>query len=120
MDTIALISKEPFPLDQLHARLGRFWQVARGAHGQLVIEVNNSRIYLYPNEESPSQVGTHELFIDYSDIHLVKQVIEAVANTDKLIVDNDFETVLPGDQFIEKMRLEPDWNWKEERRRERQ
>ena len=28
-----------------------------------------------------------------------------------MLVDNDFGTLLPGNDFVQKMHAEPNWNW---------
>jgi hypothetical protein len=46
------------------------------------------------------------------DVELVKCLVEDIANDPSLMVDNDFGTVLPGDQFVAKCKEDEDWDWR--------
>ena len=41
----------------------------------------------------------------------MKKVIEVIADDPNVVADNDFGTVLPGDQFVAKIRAERGWDW---------
>jgi hypothetical protein len=105
MDTIIIKSPTPHSLYAIKAALSRVWKVEETRSGRLVIDDGRTRVYVYANSE-------FELFLDYTDVELVKEVIKCIADSPELTVDNDFDTILPGDQFVKKLRSKPSWNWR--------
>ena len=64
------------------------WRIEDSPDDTLVVHGAHSRVYLYQTQESRPEHDFY-LLIDYSDVALAS-----------VIVDNDFGTVLPGDQFV--------------------
>ena len=79
----------------------------------LVVHGSNGRAYVHldptPAMEGPAEFG---LFIDYFGVELVKQILYEIADDPEVTIDNDFGTVLPGDQFIARCRSTKNWDWK--------
>ena len=96
----------------LKEALGKSWTIQATGGGGLAIEENNSRIYIHLDSIEQNAPVILDYFIDYSDIELVKKVVETIANSGNVLVDNDFGTVLRGDQFVKRMKAEPGWNWR--------
>jgi hypothetical protein len=121
MDTLLITSKERINLLEINRRLAQHWQVEGAAKDRLVIQESGSRVYLYlacvggttEANKRPCDIESHQLLVDYSDVVLVKKVIVAVADNADFIVDNDFGTVLPGDQFVARINRESEWNWRD-------
>jgi hypothetical protein len=112
MDTISIKSKEPFLMDSIKKALFKSWAVEVTAYDGLTVHGENGRVYIHLNE-TLSNPKEFELLLDYSDIELVKSVLNAIADDSELIVDNDFGTILPGDQFVARCRSEESWNWRD-------
>jgi hypothetical protein len=55
--------------------------------------------------------GCHVYTIHYRGLALMKRALEVLADSDQLLVNNDFGTLLPGREFIRKMAEHPQWNW---------
>jgi hypothetical protein len=49
--------------------------------------------------------------ISYHSLETVKRVIVILANSDQMLVDNDFGTLLVGSDFVQKIHAEPNWIW---------
>jgi hypothetical protein len=113
METIAIKSKESVSLNTIKELLSQHWPVETSTDETLVVHGNNTRAYLYP---SPGPQGTEQLdlFVDYTDVEFAKSILEKIANDPAVIIDNDFGTVLPGDQFVARCKSERGWNWKTE------
>jgi hypothetical protein len=45
-------------------------------------------------------------------MELAKVILERIADDSSLTVDNDFGTVLPGDEFVAKCRMNKGWDWR--------
>ncbi|MBF0503107.1 MAG: hypothetical protein HQM09_23475 [Candidatus Riflebacteria bacterium] len=102
----------PFSLEKLEEIISTRWNTEKSAVDTLVIHGVNSRSYLHLDSELPEE-KMFRLLIDYSDIELIKSLLEEIANDADVIIDNDFGTVLPGNQFIERCRTEKEWDWRE-------
>jgi hypothetical protein len=113
MDTITISSRTPFSLETIRALLEKKLTVTSPNQSRLVVHHGGSRAYLYqPKTESSYHSEIHELFLDYSSMELAKVILERIADDSSLTVDNDFGTVLPGDEFVAKCRMNKGWDWR--------
>jgi len=120
METISISSKKEISIDAVNDALAQHWRVEGAGRNRLVVQEAGSRVYVYLDLPSTlddvSRESKHaddnRLLVDYSDIDLVKNVIQVIANDAELIVDNDFGTVLPGDQFVARIKSDKTWNWR--------
>lgn len=111
MDTISIKFPKSFSLSAIKETLLQQWAVEASTDDTLVIHGNNTRSYLYPSTESQGAEEL-ELFLDYSDTEFAKSILERIADDSAVIIDNDFGTVLPGDQFVARCKSESGWNWR--------
>lgn len=92
--------------------LSKGWRVEASCDNRLVVHGVNSRAYLYPDVES-EKAGPYRLLLDYSDAELAKSILEKIANDPTLTVDNDFGTVLSGDEFVTLCKTKGGWDWRQ-------
>ena len=111
METIAITSNKPFSTEQLKQTLSKHWSVEISAYDAVVVHGTNSRAYIEPGTECEND-NLFKLWINYSDVELAKAVLLEIADERELIVDNDFGTVLPGNEMVARIRAQPDWNWR--------
>ncbi|RSK49954.1 hypothetical protein [Hymenobacter rigui] len=53
----------------------------------------------------------HVYSLNYRGIEFVKEVLTLIANSSEYLIDNDCGTLLPGDEFVQKMQQNPTWYW---------
>ena len=41
----------------------------------------------------------------------LKEIIKVIGDDPALMIDNDFHTILRGDQFVARLREDGNWNW---------
>jgi hypothetical protein len=111
MDTVTITAKKRIVARELRPILGLQWEVQESAHEGLVVIGPLGRVYIY-NESVPESPESHCLVLNYSDVDLVKKVIEAVADDPEVIVENDFGTALAGNEFVARLKSEPTWEWR--------
>lgn len=111
MDTIEIRSAKCFDIDKLRQLLGGLWTVDSHKIGGLTIHGDGSRVYLY-KDRNASGVIDSVILLDYSDVEMVKKVIAAIADDPDVVVNADFGVELPGDRFVDRIRSEPNWNWR--------
>ena len=111
METVAIRSKKPFSPDTLKKVLSEHWPVEDSSANTIVVHGPTSRAYLSldPDLNGPTEFC---LQIDYSDVEFVKSLIQNVADSAYVIVDNDFGTVLPGNDFVSRCKAEKGWDWR--------
>jgi len=57
----------------------------------------------------------HQVYsLAYRGIEAAKKVIIHLANSNQMLVDNDFGTLMVGADFVHKVINEPNWNWYED------
>jgi hypothetical protein len=111
MDSISITAKKKLVPIEFESTLGRRWQVGETVHGGLVVNGPSDRVYLFL-ESAADEHGHFKMFLDYTSVELVKEVLKEIADDPEITVDNDFGTVLPGNKFVERIRSEPNWNWR--------
>jgi hypothetical protein len=111
METLTLDSAKPFSLELIKHAILQNWHVKVSNGDTLIVHGSESRAYLHVDVTSNSP-GQHRLLLDYSDVELAKSLVERIADVSDLIVDNDFGTVLPGNQFVARIKAERGWNWR--------
>jgi hypothetical protein len=111
METLGILSKRPLSLEVIEGTLSKDWAVESSAGGTLVVHANQSRAYLYLDDGS-QEAAAYRMLIDYSDVELAKKIVEKIASDPSLTVDNDFGTILPGDQFVSRCKSEASWDWR--------
>jgi hypothetical protein len=112
MDTVVITSEQDISLDAVRSQLAPYWRLLDTPAEKLAIQEDNSRVYIYhPNLDS-GEANLKVLFLDYSSMDLVKRIVQLIGDDARLQIDNDFKTVLPGDQFIARLRSEPAWDWR--------
>jgi hypothetical protein len=115
MDTIVIESRKPFALEAIRAVLSEEWTVTSPDENRLVVHGGRDRAYIYSatakTSQSPSE---YTLLVDYRTVDMAKRILEKIANDPALTVDDQFETILPGDEFVVKCRKNPTWDWRAE------
>jgi hypothetical protein len=56
-------------------------------------------------------VSQHVYSIAYRGLDAAKSVIAQLADSNQMLVDNDFGTLMVGEDFVRKVVQEPNWNW---------
>jgi hypothetical protein len=110
MDTISIESQSPLSLQEASEALSRHWPVTTSSSDGIVVHGNKGRAYLYL--EAVQGESPYRLMLDYSDVDLAKKILEVIADKPNIIVNNDFGTVLPGAQFVARIREDRGWDWR--------
>jgi len=124
MESVLIVT--PFAYDaEFELRLEQLGPVTTGAEGVLFVEDGRSRVYLFRNDWARDELEPDQLervrsifaapvfySVDFSDIALCRNVLEAIANDPELLVDNDHGVVLIGPEFLRLLRDRPDWDWR--------
>ena len=109
MDTVSIRSPKALSVRDLEHVLAARWRVSITADGGLAVHGDRGRAYLENSDEGDpffaGDPGCPYVLLDYSDVELAKETLTIVADDPNLVVDNDFGTVLPGNQFVERMRI---------------
>jgi len=112
MNTVTIVSEADIDLSGIERALAGHLNCHRGAGGQLVVEESNSRVYIYHPPGGSGELTMNELYLDYSWVDLVKNVVERIADNPLWTVENDFGTTLPGDKFVARLKDDPNWDWR--------
>ena len=91
---------------------------------RLFVEKGDNHVFVF-SEDHPSEMpadlsqllrdGKRVLVIEDSHLPLLKSIIELLANDDSATVENDVDGMLSGMRFVERIRNEPDWDWRTRR-----
>jgi hypothetical protein len=127
MESIIIVAKRGFELEQLRRAIPSEFSVDEAANGRIVIERDGRRAYLgtdalVVDELEPEEASRllrmmpDPIFytLDFSDISLCKELLIAIADRSDVIVDNDHGVVLPGSEYVRILRSQIDWDWRKE------
>ncbi len=111
MDTVTITSKRNLSLDDLKPLISRHWTTKAG-QDRLVVEGPTSCVYIYHPLLDGRNVDPKRIYLDYHSVDLIKKIIQVVGDDPELVIENDFGTVLPGDQFVARLRADSAWDWR--------
>ncbi len=131
MDTITIMTPPSYSLSDFQCHLSKYWQVESAYGDRIFIQEDDSRLYLYEDKNFKNlikqewacsqelrsffdEAGDANFFLlDYSDLGFVKKVLPVIADNHRIVIDNEFGTVMRGNDFVEKLRTNSNWNWRE-------
>ena len=72
----------------------------------------NSHVFIRyaQNEDGTTDFG--RVWLDYYSVPLVKQILTIIGDDPTYVIDNEFNTILRGDEFVARIRSDPGWEWK--------
>ncbi|MFO0588691.1 MAG: hypothetical protein U0441_14170 [Polyangiaceae bacterium] len=124
MESVLLVAPREYG-DAFKARLEGLKDLSVSGATAFVVTDARSRVYVSHNEYVSQELEPEELerfktmfgnpvfyTVDFSDIHLCRRVLFALADDPALWVDNDHGTLLSGPDFLDLLRRRPDWDWR--------
>ena len=125
MDSIIIVTRRSFDLEQLRRTIPPTYHVNDAANERVVIEGGGRRAYLgadarIADEMEPEEAARIKRMIpdptfytlDFSDISLCKELLLAIVDRSDVVIDNDHGTVLRGSEFVGVLRSQADWDWR--------
>ncbi len=116
MDCVVIESANEAKLDAraVADALQRFWPVKEtGVANRFIIKGCDSRVYFETTRDDFERPGQLQLVFTHSmGLNLIKKILEVIGDDPELVIDNTFETALPGDEFVARLRADPDWDWR--------
>lgn len=110
METISIKSEEALSIEHIGRMLSQHWRVEISP-SEIVVHGDKGRAYVHSDTETEQQ-KIRCLLVDYSDVELAKRLIGFIADNPEYTVNNDFGTILPGDEFVARCKAEPHWDWR--------
>ncbi|EKK4083641.1 hypothetical protein PNF79_004357, partial [Cronobacter dublinensis] len=49
--------------------------------------------------------------VNFKNISFLKKILAEVAGKDNVVIDNDFDLIIRGSDFVEICKKKPDWDW---------
>lgn len=49
--------------------------------------------------------------VNFKNINFLKKILAEVAGKDNVVIDNDFDLIIRGGDFVEICKKNPDWDW---------
>jgi hypothetical protein len=124
VQSIIIVAPKDYDWD-FKMRLERLCPVTLGADGVMVVEDGCSRIYVARDdsvglEMEPDCLQHIESLIaqpsfytvDFSDVGFCRKVLEAIADDENLLIDNDHGIIQPARDFLRLLRSRPSWDWR--------
>jgi hypothetical protein len=95
--------------------------------GGWVKEDSRGRLYVSLDQWTEGELGMERLTwirekiadpifygLDFSDMRLCREIIQAIADDPRILVDNDHGTIVSGSEFVRRVRHMPEWDWRME------
>lgn len=124
MDSVIIVAPTAYDA-VLKSRLERLCPVATTADGRFVVDDGQTRLYVGRDDNvhldfMPSALARilssipAPVFyvVDFSDVNLCREVLEAIADDPSLLVDDDCGHILPGNELVGLLRTHPPGDWR--------
>jgi hypothetical protein len=125
MDSVIIITKSDFGLEQIRREIPSRYSVEIAANGRLVIERGERRAYLGQDVRIMDELEPEEASrilhmiseptfytLDFSDINFCKELLVAIVDRNDILIDNDHGMLLLGSEFVRILRNHMDWDWR--------
>lgn len=114
MEAVYIEAKNDITPLSFASLLSKHWNVHEIENGGICVNTNRASVYIHRNFEECLDGKRDKIYILYSYINLdlVKQVLVVIADNSEFIVDNDFGVILTGNQFVARIKEEPNWDWR--------
>lgn len=124
MNAVFIIA--PYNYDnELKCRIPNDCKVLQNIGKDIIIEHEGSRIYIYQtetiigemtpaNSKYITNLFPNPVFyaFEFRDINLCRKILTSIANDPNVLIDNDHDVCLPGNEFIQLLKNRPDWDWR--------
>ncbi|OON69483.1 hypothetical protein B0919_09415 [Hymenobacter sp. CRA2] len=95
--------------------------IEHNASGDLIIEAATGHVYINQPDSEVDIEAAQLIYatlsnpiiyhVPYRGLGLLKQALTCIGNRDKLLIDNNFGTLLRGHEFVKKLVNQPNWKW---------
>ncbi len=128
MQSVIIIAPRGIGIDELIARVPADYRVETQSRDRTLLWRGAS--YAALNRETragmgydPDELGSvleeiedpEFISLEFNDYNLVIALLPFIADDDRLIVDNNYGTLLRGPEFLALLRERPDWDWRLDR-----
>ena len=104
---------------------GQEWQVDLRSEDELVVESGERHAYIIRDDGLASEYDGADIMrvllhvsnpifltLEFNDIDFAKDILELIGNAPDLVIDNDHGDILPGTDFIKRVRENRAWDWR--------
>ncbi|EOL8945850.1 hypothetical protein ACM91X_003023 [Cronobacter dublinensis] len=85
--------------------------------GNFIELVRNDQLFDYYDDDEIKKIRgliDGELIfymVNFKNINFLKKILAEVAGKDNVVIDNDFDLIIRGSDFVEICKKNPDWDW---------
>ncbi|WNY84776.1 hypothetical protein NNQ28_10610 [Cronobacter dublinensis] len=85
--------------------------------GDFIELVRNDQLFDYYDDDEIKKIRgliDGELIfymVNFKNINFLKKILAEVAGKDNVVIDNDFDLIIRGSDFVEICKKNPDWDW---------
>ncbi|EOW6515484.1 hypothetical protein ACOZX1_004405 [Cronobacter dublinensis] len=85
--------------------------------GDFIELVRNDQLFDYYDDDEIKKIRgliDGELIfymVNFKNINFLKKILAEVAGKDNVVIDNDFDLIIRGSDFVEICKKKPDWDW---------
>jgi hypothetical protein len=125
VESVIIVAERGFKLEELRDAIASRLRVADAAFGRIIIENGDQHVHRGRDDRIVAEMEPDELArlrstmtepvffaLDFSDIHLCKDLLTAIADRTDVLIDTDHGVVLSGADFVKVLRSKRDWDWR--------
>ncbi|EOI3527580.1 hypothetical protein ACMSYW_004261 [Cronobacter dublinensis] len=85
--------------------------------GDFIELVRNDQLLDYYDDDEIKKIrglidgGLIFYMVNFKNINFLKKILAEVAGKDNVVIDNDFDLIIRGSDFVEICKKNPDWDW---------
>jgi len=125
VESVILISNDALRADDLTTALQPHFRVRVGSDGRIIAESEAGWLQIYRDDEVVADYEGQELravkdhtrtpvfyVVQFRGLETVKTALLKILGGNVLLVDDDHGHILEAAQFVDRLRSDPEWDWR--------
>ena len=125
METIFIATTADVTIEQLINMIPESFKKEKQPDGRFFISSDTHHCWIEHDEEIESDYDEDEMFFvrkhipkpifftcEFTEIDFGKEILSYIIFDERFVIDNDYGELLTGGEFLNKLRDEPDWDWR--------
>lgn len=125
MNSVVIIIPSDFNIENVLKELKNEIKVSTNEYNQLILEELDKHAFLNQDDNIKRDYEDKELndiakimrnpsfyLFEFNDFDFGKQILLTISNNSSFAIDDDFGNIYRGTQFYEKLKANPNWDWR--------
>ena len=125
METIIIATTKDVTIEQFIITIPDSFKKEKQPDGRFFVSSDTHHCWIGYDDEIEFDYDEDEMIIvrkhipnpifftcEFTEIEFGKEILSYIIFDERFVIDNDYGELLTGDEFIKKLKEEPDWDWR--------